>query len=495
VAESKFQDMAALVEGLRGVRVLCVGDVMLDRYVTGAVARISPEAPIPVLHVDDETEMLGGVGNVARNVAGLDAQATVLAVIGDDQSGRQILELSGSDPLMDADYAIEPGRTTTVKTRFVSGAQQLLRADAETMSALSGDSLAQLKAAFDAKLPDHDAVILSDYAKGVLSDTLLQHMIGGASAAGKPILADPKSTDFARYRGVTLLTPNRAELAAASDGPCDDDDQVVAAAQDWIARAGVNAMLVTRSEQGMTLVTATGGALHLATEAREVFDVSGAGDTVVAILATALAAGAGLAEAAQAANLAAGVVVAKAGTATVDPAELVHAAHTDELRATDDKICSLPVALDRIARWRRAGDQIGFTNGCFDLVHPGHVSLLNQARAACGRLVVGLNTDASVARLKGPTRPVQNQHARATVLAALSTVHMVVLFTDDTPLELIAALRPDVLVKGADYTVDQVVGGDLVQGYGGQVLLADLEDGHSTSETISRLAGTGSDER
>jgi D-beta-D-heptose 7-phosphate kinase/D-beta-D-heptose 1-phosphate adenosyltransferase len=276
---------------------------------------------------------------------------------------------------------------------------------------------------------------------------------------------------------------------------CRDDDDIAAAAAEWVERAGVGAVLVTRGNHGMTLVAGRGEAVHLATDAREVFDVSGAGDTVVATLAAAFGAGADLADAARAANLAGGVAVAKTGTATVYPDELVHAFHADELRSADDKLCALQPALDRIMRWRRAGDRIGFTNGCFDLVHPGHISLLNQARAACDRLVVGLNTDASVKRLKGASRPIQNEHARAAVLAAFGAVDMVIVFSDDTPLQIIDGIRPDVLIKGADYTIDQVVGRDLVEGYGGRILLADLEPGHSTSETVLRLAGTRSDAR
>lgn len=492
VTDDGVQNLTAQVERLSAARVLCVGDVMLDRFVNGAVDRVSPEAPIPVLRVEHETEMLGGVGNVGRNAASLGVRATILAAVGDDNAGRRIKTLTDADPLLAAIFAIESSRPTTVKTRYVSGAQQLLRADSETTAALSDGSISQLETAYHAALPDHDVVVLSDYAKGVLSDPLITRLIDGAAAAGKPVIADPKSTKFQRYKGVTLLTPNLGELAAAAGQACDDDDAIVAAAKDWIARAGVGAILVTRGKQGMTLVTGTGDATHLATDAREVFDVSGAGDTVIATLAAALGAGADLAEAARLANLAAGVVVAKAGTATVYPSELVQAVHAEELQPAGGKIFDFQPALDRIARWRRAGDRIGFTNGCFDLIHPGHVSLFNQAQAACDRLVVGLNTDASVARLKGPDRPAQDQHARATVLSALGAVDMVVLFDEDTPINLIEAIRPDVLVKGADYTLDQVVGGDFVRSIGGQVLLADIAAGHSTSDTLLRLAGTGS---
>jgi D-beta-D-heptose 7-phosphate kinase/D-beta-D-heptose 1-phosphate adenosyltransferase len=492
VTETGLEDMTALVESFARARILCVGDIMLDRFVAGAVARISPEAPIPVLRVERETEMLGGVGNVARNVAGFGAEATVLAIVGDDPAGRKIAALVEEDAHITASLVVAPGRPTTQKTRFVSGSQQLLRADMETSDPLSDNAAVRIKAAFEVALPDHDAIILSDYAKGVLSDALLRQLIDAAAAAGKPVIADPKSTDFARYAGVTLLTPNRLELTAASGQACATDDDVVAEARAWIERANLGALLVTRSADGMTLVAGEGDVVHLPAEARDVFDVSGAGDTVVATLALALGTGAQLTAAARAANLAAGVAVGKAGTAVVHAEELVAAAHGDELRASGNKVCALQPALDRIERWRRSGDRIGFTNGCFDLIHPGHISLLTQARAACDRLVVGLNTDQSIARLKGPERPVQNQHARATVLAALGPVDMVVLFADDTPLALIDAMRPDVLVKGADYTVDQVVGGDMVQSYGGQVLLAELTAGHSTTDTIARLSGTKS---
>lgn len=491
VADRAIQDITALVDRLAGVSVLCVGDIMLDRFVHGGVARVSPEAPIPVLRVEGETEMLGGVGNVARNVASLGANATVLSVVGDDAAGQCIQALVEADAHVAATLAVEPGRRTTVKTRYLSGAQQLLRADVETTAALSDASVGGIEAAFDSALPGHDAVVLSDYAKGVFDDRLLRHLIDKAVAAGKPIIADPKSTNFERYGGVTLLTPNRAELSAASGRDCRDDADVAAAAAEWIGRAALGAVLVTRGDEGMTLVVGSGEAVHLATDVREVFDVSGAGDTVVAALAAALGAGAAMSDAARVANLAAGIAVGKAGTATVYPGELVHAFHADELRAAGSKICAIQPALDRIEGWRRAGDRIGFTNGCFDLVHPGHISLLNQARAACDRLVVGLNTDTSVKRLKGASRPIQNEHARATVLAALGDVDMVILFGDDTPLRIIDRIRPDVLIKGADYTVDQVVGRDLVEGYGGRVLLADLEPGHSTSETVLRLAGLG----
>jgi D-beta-D-heptose 7-phosphate kinase/D-beta-D-heptose 1-phosphate adenosyltransferase len=329
-------------------------------------------------------------------------------------------------------------------------------------------------------------VVLSDYGKGVLTGTLIGRVIAAARGAGKPVIVDPKGPDYRVYRGATVLTPNRRELAEASRMADRTDDEIVAAARHIVARCEVDAVLVTRGGDGMTLVEGD-NAHHLAAEAREVFDVSGAGDTVVAVVAAALAAGLASPDAAGLANVAAGIVVAKSGTAVAGADEIVDALRAGELMSGERKSVSPAAALDRVATWRARGLTIGFTNGCFDLIHPGHVSLLAQARAACDRLVVGLNSDASARRLKGDGRPVQGEAARAAVLGSFASVDLVVIFDDDTPIALIEALRPDVLVKGADYSLDQVVGGDLVQGHGGRVLLADLEPGHSTTATIARM--------
>jgi D-beta-D-heptose 7-phosphate kinase/D-beta-D-heptose 1-phosphate adenosyltransferase len=480
----------ARIEAFSRARVLVLGDVILDRYVYGTVERMSPEAPIPVLRVEDERIMPGGAGNVARNIAALGGRAILVGLAGGDSGGAALGALFAAEPRIDARLVVEPGRPTTEKTRFVAGRQQLLRTDRETAAAPAAATRAALGEAFARALAEADVVVLSDYAKGVLGDRLLADAIGRAQAAGKPVIADPKSLDFARYRGVSLLTPNRHEIAAATRLTVDGDDDVAAAARRVIESCGVAAVLVTRGDRGMTLVQGRGAPLHLAAEAREVFDVSGAGDTVVATLGVALAAGASPAEAAALANLAGGIVVGKLGTAVVHPADLVGALHAQAVMSSEAKVVALETALERIALWRARGERIGFTNGCFDLIHPGHVSLLQQARAACDRLVVGLNSDASVRRIKGPERPVQGETARAIVLASLGAVDLVVLFDHDTPVELIRAIRPDVLVKGADYRLDQVVGADIVQSYGGRVLLAELVPGQSTTGTIAR-AGRG----
>lgn len=469
-------------------RVLVMGDVMLDRYVYGRVERMSPEAPIPVLAVARETAMAGGAANVARNIAALGGRAILLGIAGDDADGRELSALLAAEPGLDARLLNATDRPTITKTRFVAERQQLLRADHERVLPLPADLATALLERFCLALADADAVILSDYGKGVLRDAVLAPAIAAARAAGKPVVADPKSRDLIRYDGVTILTPNRGEAVAATGLAIDDDAGAARAAQKILdGTPHLHAALITRGAAGMTLLARASTVLHLPAAAREVFDVSGAGDTVAATLALMLGTGAAAADAARVANLAAGIAVGKIGTAVVRPDELALALAPHAQPPTADKVMALPALLDRLARWRAAGDRVGFTNGCFDLLHPGHVALLAAARAACDRLVVGLNTDASVRRLKGAVRPVQTEQARATVMAALAAVDAVILFAEDTPLELIQALVPDVLIKGADYRIDQVVGADIVTAAGGEVRLVDLVPGQSTTNTIARM--------
>jgi len=478
------------IERFETARVVCLGDIMLDRYVYGRVDRISPEAPIPVVAVEREAAMLGGVGNVARNVAALGGAASLLATIGDDEAGREVVRLISQEERIDPDLITDIGRATTVKTRFIAGSQQLLRADQEVALPLSPESVDGIVEAARAEMKGAGAIVLSDYAKGCLSDNVLQAIIGTARDMGLPVIVDPKSADFSRYSGATLIKPNLKELALATGMPCETDSEVLDAAHEALIRANADAILVTRSQAGMTLITRDDTRLdisHFPAQAIEVFDVSGAGDTVLATLGLAVASGADLKQAASIANATAGLVVAKVGTAVVYPSELTRALHSADVTKADQKVCSLTEAEDIAARWRAQGQTIGFTNGCFDLVHPGHLSLLRQARAECDRLVVGLNSDSSVKALKGESRPLQSEAARALVLASLEDVDMVIIFSDDTPLELISTLKPDVLVKGADYTVDTVVGADIVQANGGRVVLAELVPGQSTTRTIERL--------
>ena len=477
-----------LIESMAGVPIVCIGDVMLDRFVAGDVDRVSPEAPIPVLRVAGESVMLGGAGNVAANLAALGARCRFVSVIGDDDEGRAVRRETEQRLGPAVTLAVEPGRPTTVKTRYVAAGQQLLRADRESGEPLAAATEAAVVESAVSAIDGAAAVVLSDYAKGVLTDVVLAGIAEVAERAGVPLVVDPKGRDFSRYRGVTVLTPNQRELAEATGLPVDDDDAVVHAARAALKVSGARAVVATRGKRGLTAVPDEGSPVHWPAEAREVFDVSGAGDTVIAVLGAALAVGASLADAARLANLAGGIVVGKVGTAAVSAAELSGAVRHQQWLRSESKVVDGETARRLVARWRDAGGRVGFTNGCFDLLHPGHISLLRQARAACDHLVVGLNTDDSVQRLKGPDRPVHDETARAAVLAALASVDLVVPFAEDTPLSLIEALRPDVLVKGADYTIDQVVGADIVQAYGGRVLLANLERGHSTTETIRRMA-------
>ena len=483
-------DLIELVSRIASARVLCVGDIMLDRFITGEVARISPEAPVPVLRIHKETAMLGGAGNVVRNVAALGGKVTLMALTGDDAAADEIdVALTGLG-VASADLVRHDTRPTTIKTRFVAGTQQILRADAEVSEPLDDTTGDALVARAELAMPAHHVLVLSDYGKGVLSRGRAQRLISAARTAGIPVIVDPKGTDYGIYAGADVITPNRKEIREASGMPAVDIDDAADAAKAISDRYDLTAVLVTLSQDGMLLAEA-GDVHHLPAETREVFDVSGAGDTVVATIAGAMAAGASLADAARLANVCAGIVVAKAGTAAAYLAEVVATLHHQDISRAEAKLLNYDQARDRVEIWRHQGFKVGFTNGCFDLLHPGHVSLLRQASNACDRLVVALNSDASVKRLKGKARPIQNEAARATVLASLAHVDQCVLFDADTPIDLITLLKPDVLIKGADYNVDQVVGAPEVQSWGGRIVIVELEDGFSTTATIARMAGEG----
>lgn len=475
-----------ILDKVSSVDVLVIGDVMLDRFVYGTTARISPEAPIPILSITHQSQMLGGAGNVVRNIASLGGKARLISVIGEDAEGREIERIFATQGATTPHLVKSVGRPTTVKTRFIADGQQLLRSDHEASHQLQPQTAGNVLKAFQGAVKSADIIILSDYAKGVLSDIVLRQVIAFAKENNIPVVADPKARDFSRYAGVTLLTPNRKEMIAASGMPCGTNYEVEQAAREVMRKSGVSAILVTRSEAGMSLITKD-DAHHIAAEAQEVFDVSGAGDSVIAALSLALAAGASLADAARIANLAGGIAVSKSGTAAVTKAEIRQALHSQEISDLDAKTVNLDMALERVSNWRSRGLKVGFTNGCFDLVHPGHISLMRQARAECDRLIVGLNTDDSIRRLKGEGRPVTNENSRAIVLASLSDVDLVIPFAEDTPIKLIEAIKPDVLTKGADYTKETVVGADIVEAYGGRVHLASLKEGFSTTGTIERL--------
>ncbi|ABE38852.1 D-alpha,beta-D-heptose 7-phosphate 1-kinase / D-beta-D-heptose 1-phosphate adenylyltransferase [Rhodopseudomonas palustris BisB5] len=478
-----------LLQSIARTTVLCVGDLMLDEFVYGEVSRISPEAPTPVIAVQRSEINVGGAGNVARNIAAIGARCIFVGLIGDDEAGRtlsaEIARESRIEPLLVCD----PARPTTRKVRFVSEhfSTHMLRADWETASAASSEIEQRLLDAILPQLQRADIVLLSDYAKGVLTERVIVSVIEAARKLGKRVIVDPKSANFAIYRGATLLTPNRKEFVSATRSAAETVDDIAAAAQDAMALADCEAMLVTQSEHGMTLVPRVGEPIHVPAMPVKVRDVSGAGDTVAAVLAVVLAAGADWATAMRAASAAAAVAVSKNGTAVVTPAELRRKILPHASLAAEEKIIGSEAELDlRLAEWRREGLRVGFTNGCFDILHPGHVKVLTAARGACDRLIVGLNSDASVRRLKGESRPVQNERARAEVLAALEAVDLVAIFGEDTPLKLIKRIVPSVLVKGGDYTREQVVGHEIVAARGGEVLLVDVLPGFSTTSLVEK---------
>lgn len=480
------EDLTAAIERLAGASVLVVGDLMLDRYVHGAVARISPEAPIPVLSVSGHSSALGGAGNVINNLSTLGVQSTLIALVGDDDAGREVRNLLDSVSGLTQRLHTCEARPTTVKTRFLAAGQQLLRADEEDVTPVPEKTADEVLEDIRDVIKGCGAVVLSDYGKGCLSDGIIRQIVDACALRDIPVLADPKGRDFGRYAGVDFITPNRAELSLATNLPTETDDEILAASRSVIERSGVNGVLATRSEHGMSLITSQ-AALHVPAQAKEVFDVVGAGDTVIAILAAGLASGTPLAASVALANLGGGVVVSKTGTATVDPAELLAASHGATRQESGHKVHTPASAQHLAQRWKQDGLKVGFTNGCFDLLHPGHIHLLQQSRAQCDRLVVGLNSDESVQRLKGPDRPVQNEMGRATVLASLESVDAVVVFGEDTPIDLIRTVRPNVLIKGSDYTKETVVGAQDVESWGGRVFLADLLDGHSTTNTVGKL--------
>jgi D-beta-D-heptose 7-phosphate kinase / D-beta-D-heptose 1-phosphate adenosyltransferase len=473
--------------------VLCVGDLMLDEFVYGEVSRISPEAPAPVIAVKRAELMIGGAGNVARNLVSLGARCIFIGVVGDDDAGGALTAALEAQPLIDFDLVVGEGRLTTRKVRFVSEhfSTHLLRADWEMAEPIDRHSEDALIGYVSKALPRAGAVVLSDYAKGTLTARVVRAVIEAASKSKKPVVVDPKGRDYAVYKGATLVTPNRAELSDATHSLARSDDEIAAAAAGLRRSLGAKAVLVTRSEEGMTLVEEA-GAVHVPAYPVKVRDVSGAGDTVVAVLAAMLALDADFESAMRAANAAAAVVVGKRGTASVSVAELRARILPAATLAPEEKIVFDWALLDEhLGEWRRQGLRVGFTNGCFDLLHPGHVKLLAGARAACDRLVVGLNGDASVTRIKGAGRPVQPVQARAEVLAALEAVDLVVVFDEDTPEKLIAQVKPTVLVKGADYSRDQVVGRDIVEALGGDVVLIDIVPGYSTSAMVERTRKPG----
>ena len=474
---------------------MVVGDLMLDIYVYGDVDRISPESPVPVLTIRKEDRMLGGAGNVLTNLCALGARPVVFALTGDDSYADAVVTIA-KELGADANGILRDNtRPTTLKTRYLARHQHMLRTDVEKTHAISAELERTTFEAIEKAMKDVKAVVLSDYGKGVLTKTLLEKIIASAKAVGVPVLVDPKGHDYSIYRGADYVTPNRKELAeATAAGNLKTDTDIVGAAQKLIAQSGVGCVIATRSEDGMSIV-GKGEPLHLRTEAREVFDVSGAGDTVIATLAAMLAAGADIQTAATIANQAAGIAVSKIGTAPVRVEELNDVLNGQTIDAgRQARLASDADAARQIRKWQAQGLKVGFTNGCFDIVHKGHVNYLEQARTHCDRLVLALNSDASVRILKGPTRPINDEAARAAVMGSLSSVDLVALFgatkagEDNTPCALIEKLRPDIFFKGGDYKIEQLPEAKIVQSYGGEVAIMGLEDGFSTTNIIAKSA-------
>ena len=459
-------------------RILVIGDVMLDRFIDGSVSRISPEAPVPVLEKSRETQMPGGAANVAGNLASLGCNVRLVSVTGDDAQGRSVAALLGANMAIDFHQVIDRNRPTTTKTRFRADGQQVLRFDEETTDAVDAATGKQLLDTFVAALDEADLVILSDYAKGAVPPSLIAEVISHARNAGKTVVVDPKLADFGAYAGASLLTPNLAELRRTGIVAGDTLEQIAAGASRLAAAHDMEAILVTLSARGMLLAGADGSWHHAPAQAREVFDVRAQGDTVIAMMAAALAGGIDRAAAMSLANIAASVVVAKSGTAIATPGEII-----DQAGAATPPL-DWPHWAATCQTWRETGQSIGFANGCFDLLHPGHMFLLQEAAAQCDRLIVGLNSDASVRRLKGDGRPAQPAERRAAAMIQLPFIDGVAIFDEDTPLELITALQPDFIFKGGDYLPEDVVGADIVKARGGEVRIVPTLGSHSSTSLI-----------
>ena len=474
-----------MIENFEFGRLVVIGDLLLDQYIYGAVERISPEAPVPVLRKTRQTAVPGGAANVAVNAAALGCSVSLIGVVGPDKNADTLRHaLARWSGIGTQGLVVEPGWATISKMRVVSGHQQIVRIDDESIIDFSPATQNSLIDQTIAALDKADVLICSDYAKGVLSDGVLHAVIAHARSLNIPVIVDPKRKNFAAYRGATLVTPNRAEMAVASGLPLQSDADIEQAASVVSHQFGGD-VLVTRSEEGMTLWQRNGHIRHQLARKSEVYDVSGAGDAVVATIGSVLSAGQDMDTAIVIATVAASIAVSKPGTAAVTRAELAEELKEDN--PDTGLIATWPQACAVVHRWRQHGASIVFTNGCFDLLHPGHVSLLHAAAQKGDKLVVAINSDASVRRLKGPTRPVQDEQARATVIRALRDVDMVVIFDQDTPLELITALQPDVLVKGADYTEETVVGADVVKRNGGRVELVSLVAECSTSNLVRKI--------
>ena len=468
-------------------RLLVVGDVMLDTYIWGEVGRISPEAPVPVVRAIDRSHRPGGAANVAMNLSRLGAQTVLAGFTGSDENEKLLAESLRANGIAPIFVACD-GFPTITKQRILSGQQQMLRLDSERMGARSPGDYERLVSRVLDELPGCHAVVLSDYAKGTLTPEVCQAIIPAARKLDIPVLVDPKSADFSRYRGATTICPNLGELARALQSDAHDLKPLLDAAEALVQKLDLEFLTATLGDKGIALVR-PGNCFVVPAVARQVFDVSGAGDTVIAVLALCLASGLKPETAVELANVAAGIVVGKVGTVPVEKHELLAALAPQIALHAEDKVVTREELVQRVASWKANGERVVFTNGCFDLLHIGHITLMEQARRFGDRLIVAINSDTSARGLKGPSRPIVGERERARVLAALAAVDAVVVFGEPTPLELIVATRPDVIVKGGDYGVDTVVGAKEVMSWGGQVKIVPTVEGYSTTGLIAKGAG------
>jgi D-beta-D-heptose 7-phosphate kinase / D-beta-D-heptose 1-phosphate adenosyltransferase len=470
--------------------ILVIGDIMLDRYLWGDVQRISPEAPVPVFHIREGSEVTGGAGNVVSNLAGLGCSVTVIGVCGNDAAGERLNSLLNNGKVKSF-ILKDLERPTVVKTRIISSGQQLLRLDDEKAIPVNSNIKNNLIDLFKDSFSSCDAIVLSDYGKGVLkSPGLAQSIISLSNYHNIPVMVDPKGKDWDRYKGATCVTPNTKELIAVYGDTINGKEKLIKAMRSILVNYNLTWLLVTRGPLGMCLMNQDEEPIFISALAREVYDVSGAGDTVIATLSLGVASGLSFQDAANVANLAAGIVVGKLGTQPINFLELKASLGISGTKISGkyiSKIISLSAAKIQVKAWQANGEKIVFTNGCFDLLHPGHIHLLNQAKELGDRLIVGINSDASVRRLKGSNRPILNEHDRASILGALDCVDQVVVFDKDTPEDLLEALKPNILAKGADYRIEEVVGREIVESYEGQVQLIPILKGYSTTDITNNI--------
>ena len=483
---NKNLSLKTAIDKLSSARVICVGDVMLDKFVYGEIERISPEAPIPVLRCISETSMLGGGGNVARNIIGLGGYCKFISVVGKDAAGKELISQVGKLKNLDARLITDPNRQTSIKTRFIASNQQVMRADTETIEPITRETEKLVLDAVSREADTFAAIVLADYGKGVLSDGLAQKILKFAKTNKIPVVVDPQGSNYLNYANAAIITPNKKELREATGLAVETTEDTVAAARELMKNKNIKAVLATRSADGMTLVHSSGKYDHFPAQAREVFDVSGAGDTVAACLATCIAAKIPIDVSVKLANAAAGIVVAKMGTAVAYTEDLLESITDNKAEDKEKKVQNLQSLSKTIIEWRKMGYVIGFTNGCFDLLHDGHLHLIREAKKRCDFLIIGLNSDESVKMLKGESRPIENQQQRAKNLSKMEEVDAIAIFNTETPENIIKDLNPDILIKGGDYNKTDIVGSKFVIENGGSVEVIDLLPGFSTTKIINK---------